>query len=304
MKARAELEKALISLLGAENVFSNEPLSQHTSFQIGGPAELLVTPKSVDEITRVVLICEREGIIPRIMGRGSNILVSDAGLPGVTIKLAKGFDAIRVEGTTIYAEAGATNSDIAAAAQAAGLAGYEFASGIPGTLGGAATMNAGAYGGEFAEVCTQVSCLRPDHSVEDLSADCARWSYRHSRMMDDGSIVLGATLQLTPDDPAAIQARMDDLHQRREEKQPLEMPSAGSTFKRPEGYFAGKLIQDAGLRGYRVGGAQVSEKHCCFIVNAGGATAADVRKLITEVQEKVFAQEGVSMEPELRMWGF
>ena len=299
-----ELQDALTQILGAQNVLTDEPMARHTTFKIGGPANILVTPQSAEQITRTVQLCKESNIPWRVIGLGSNILVSDAGLRGVTIKIGKGFSEVRVEGTKIIAQAGASNASIAAAAKRAGLAGYEFAAGIPGTVGGAAIMNAGAYGGEFCQACENVLCLRPNGNVERITAAEANWSYRHSQMMDDGSIVLEATLQLTPDDQSAIQARMDDLRQRREDKQPLNMPSAGSTFKRPEGYFAGKLIEDAGLRGYRCGGAQVSEKHCGFVVNAGGATAQDVRDLIAHVQKTVYERDGVHMEPEIRMWGF
>ena len=299
-----ELETNLAQALGSENVHAHEPLANHTTFKIGGPVDILVSPRSIDGIATTVQLCENANIPWRVIGLGSNILVSDEGLPGVVIKIANGFDAVTIKGPTITAEAGASNATVAEAAQAAGLAGYEFASGIPGTIGGAAVMNAGAYGGEFSQVCESVLCLRPNGAIETLTPAQIQWSYRHSLMMDDGSIVLSATLQLTPDNPQSIQERMDDLRCRREEKQPLELPSAGSTFKRPEGHFAGKLIEDAGLRGYKLGGAQISEKHCGFVVNAGNATAQDVCDLIAHVQETIYAKEGVRMEPEVRMWGF
>ena len=202
----------------------------------------------------------------------------------------------------VFAQAGATNAEVAEAACAAGLAGYEFASGIPGTVGGAAVMNAGAYGGEFADVAVSVRCLTPEGAVVDVPAADAAWGYRSSLMMERGYVVLGAILRLTCDDPAVIRARMDDLAQRRDEKQPLDMPSAGSTFKRPEGHFAGKLIQDAGLQGFSVGGAQVSTKHAGFVVNTGDATAADVRILIAQIQERVEERSSVRLEPEVRLW--
>lgn len=299
-----ELEASLERMLGTRNVHPHEPLSEHTTFKIGGPAEILVTPKSEEGICKTVQLCKQTETPWHIIGLGSNILVSDAGITGVVIKIAEGFDAIRIDGSNVIAQAGASNAQVASAAQAAGLAGYEFASGIPGTIGGAAVMNAGAYGGEFAQVCESVLCLRPNGITETIPAPQVGWSYRHSLMMDDGSVVLAATLQLSPDDPQAIQKRMDDLRRRREEKQPLAMPSAGSTFKRPEGHFAGKLIEDAGLRGYRCGDAQISEKHCGFVVNAGHATAQDVCDLISHVQETVYEKDGVRIEPEIRMWGF
>ncbi|MBR5260244.1 MAG: UDP-N-acetylmuramate dehydrogenase, partial [Eggerthellaceae bacterium] len=238
------------------------------------------------------------------IGLGSDLLVADEGVRGLVLKIADNLSDIRVEGTQIIAEAGASNEAVAAAAQAAGLSGYEFACGIPGTIGGAAIMNAGAYDGEFKDVAVSLTCLTPEGDVVEVSAEEADWSYRHSMMDSAGYIVLSAVLQLAEGDPEEIQARMDDLQTRRADKQPLEMPSAGSTFKRPVGYFAGKLIQDAELMGYRVGGAQVSTKHAGFVVNAGGATAADVRQLISDVQDRVFAEAGVRLEPEVRMWGF
>ena len=289
---------------GEENVFENEFLANHTTFKIGGPAEWLVTPQSVGDVRYVAECCREHSKPLRVIGLGSDLLISDAGLPGVVLKLADNLANIAVDGTRVIAEAGAGNDAVAAAAQAAGLTGYEFASGIPGTIGGAAIMNAGAYDGEFADVAVSLTCLTPEGEIVEVSAEEADWSYRHSMMDDRGYIVLSAVLQLTAGDPAAIQERIDGLRERRESKQPLEMPSAGSTFKRPEGHFAGKLIQDANLMGYTVGGAQVSTKHAGFVVNAGNATAADVRQLIADVQDRVLETSGVHLEPEVRMWGF
>lgn len=298
------LVEFLRELLGDDAVLTDEPMSSHTTFCIGGPADALVLPRTVEQVAAVAAVCRKAGAPMRVVGLGSDLLVSDAGLRGVVLKLADNFAQIRVDGTRVIAQAGAANEDVARVACEAGLAGFEFASGIPGTIGGAAIMNAGAYGGEFKDVARSLTCLTPDGSVVEVSAEEADWSYRHSMMDEAGYVVLKATLELTPDSPAEIQARMDDLRQRREEKQPLEMPSAGSTFKRPEGYFVGKLIQDAGLRGFQIGGAQVSQKHTGFMVNAGGATADDVLQLIAEVQRRVFEMEGVRLEPEVRMWGF
>lgn len=298
------LVEFLRELLGDDAVLTDEPMSSHTTFCIGGPADALVLPRTVEQVAAVAAVCRKAGAPMHVVGLGSDLLVSDAGLRGVVLRLADNFAQIRVDGTRIIAQAGAANEDVARVACEAGLAGFEFASGIPGTIGGAAIMNAGAYGGEFKDVARSLTCLTPDGSVVEVSAEEADWSYRHSMMDEAGYVVLKATLELTPDSPAEIQARMDDLRQRREEKQPLEMPSAGSTFKRPEGYFAGKLIQDAGLRGFQIGGAQVSQKHTGFVVNAGGATADDVLQLIAEVQRRVFEMEGVRLEPEVRMWGF
>ena len=251
--------------------------------------------------------CEADGVPWRVLGLGSNVLAPDEGLDGVTLLLADNFAAVEVlPGGLVRAAAGATNAAVAAAARDAGLAGYEFASGIPGTIGGAAIMNAGAYEGQFSDVAVEVRCLVPAGAeswrVANVPAPEANWGYRTSRMMREGWVVLGATLQLCADSPAAIAARMEELRERRESKQPLEMPSAGSTFKRPEGHFAGALIQEAGCQGLRVGGAQVSEKHAGFVVNTGDATAADVLALIAEVQRRVRQTTGVELEPEVRLW--
>ncbi|MDO4854859.1 MAG: UDP-N-acetylmuramate dehydrogenase [Coriobacteriia bacterium] len=299
-----QLADQLSRIVGAPNLLLDEPLSKHTTFKIGGPADALVLPTSVEQVQQVIEARKEAQVPLRFMGLGSNILVSDVGVRGVIVKFAENFASVLVEGTRIVAQAGASNEQVAKAAQAHGLAGYEFASGIPGSIGGAAIMNAGAYDGEFSKVAVGLSCLSPEGKLVQVTAEQAQWSYRHSMMMDKGYVVLEATLELTHDDKDAIQARMDDLRERRESKQPLEMPSAGSTFKRPEGYFAGKLIQDAGLKGYTVGGAQISTKHSGFVVNTGKASAADVVQLIQDVHDRIFEKEGVHMEPEVRMWGF
>lgn len=333
-----DFEQELRAIVGAERVLADEPLAAHTTFHIGGPAQWLVLPRSENEVAAVVNACAGAGIPWRVLGLGSNVLAPDGGLPGVTVKLAENFSAVEVlPGGLVRAQAGATNEAVAEAALAAGLAGYEFASGILGTVGGAAIMNAGAYDGQFSDVAVEVRCLAPANrtgasdgdnpdgvgnksgpgkaadgngdpgeaaadAIVTLSAAQAEWGYRASRMMREGLVVLSAMLQLAPDSPAAIRARMDDLRERRASKQPLEMPSAGSTFKRPQGYFAGALIQEAGCQGLAVGGAQVSEKHAGFVVNTGGATAADVLALIAEVQRRVREASGVQLEPEVRLW--
>ena len=301
---RPELIEMLARIVGEENVRANESMNAHTTFQIGGPADAYVTPRSAEQVAAIVKACREADAPLAVVGNGSDLLVADEGLRCVVMQILDNMADVRVEGTRIVAQAGATNAQVARAALEAELAGFEFASGIPGTVGGAAIMNAGAYGGEFKDVCVELVCVTPDGEFVRVSREDADWSYRHSMMGDAGYIVVEAMLELVHDEVAAIKERMDDLKARREEKQPLEMPSAGSTFKRPEGYFAGKLIQDAGLRGYRVGGAQVSEKHTGFVVNAGGATAADVRQLIADVQDRVFEQFGVRLEPEVKMWGF
>jgi len=295
----------LESIVGAGNVLLDEPMSTHTTFRVGGPAECMVEPQSVDEVVDAIAACKAAGVPWRVLGHGSNLLVSDAGVDGVVVHISGNVGDVDVrEGGVVVASAGASNAKVAAMACRAGLAGFEFAAGIPGSIGGAAIMNAGAYDGEFRDVATSVTCLTADGQVVELDADQADWSYRHSMMGDAGMVVLQATLKLHPDDPQAIRARMDDLAQRRTSKQPLDLPSAGSTFKRPEGHFAGKLIQDAGMQGYQVGGAQVSTKHAGFVVNVGGATASDIVQLIGDVQQAVRDQFGVELEPEVRFWGF
>ena len=219
------------------------------------------------------------------------------------IEVRDNLSAIRVDGTRIVAGAGATNAAVAEAACTAGLSGYEFACGIPGTVGGAAIMNAGAYDGEFSQVCACVTCVTPEGRIVEVPREEAEWSYRHSMFDAARYVVVAATLELAPADPVDIRARMDELTAKREAKQPIDMPSAGSTFKRPEGHFAAALIDQAGLKGLAVGGAQVSTKHTGFVVNAGDATSADVKALIAEVQRRVLESSGVALEPEVRMWG-
>lgn len=297
-----EFTKTLVGIVGDENVLSDEPMAKHTTFLIGGPADVYVMPHSVEEVAAVVRACRESDMPYRIVGNGSDLLVADEGLRCVVVQILDNLSDICIEGNCVRAQAGATNAAVAHAALEAGLAGFEFASGIPGTIGGAAIMNAGAYGGEFKDVAVGLTCVTPEGDVVSVSREEADWSYRHSMMDAAGYVVVEALLHLEEDDSAAIKERMDDLQARREEKQPLEMPSAGSTFKRPEGYFAGKLIQDSDLRGYRVGGAQVSEKHTGFVVNAGNATAADVLQLIKDVQTRVKERFGVELEPEVRLW--
>lgn len=299
-----ELKNVLLRRLGEEAVRFDVPMAQLTTFRVGGPADCLVEPRDEEGLAFALQACRDAGVEVRVVGLGSDLLVSDEGLRCVVVRIADNLSDVSVSGNMVRACAGASNAKVARAACEAGLAGYEFASGIPGTVGGAAIMNAGAYGGEFRDVARSLRCLTPDGRIVEVSAEEADWSYRHSMMDDEGFVVLSAVLELSFDDPAAIAERMEDLERRRAEKQPLELPSAGSTFKRPEGYFAGKLVQDAGLRGYRVGGAQVSTKHCGFVVNAGDASAADVRRLIADVQDRVQASAGVRLEPEVRMWGF
>lgn len=299
------LYENLVRVVGADNVVCDEPMSAHTTFRVGGPADFFVAPNSTDQLRDVIALCAAGDIAHYLVGHGSNILVADEGLRGVVVHISGSFGDVEVrEDGSVFAQAGASNAKVAAAAQRAGLTGFEFAAGIPGTIGGAAIMNAGAYDGEFKQVARSVTCLAPTGEVVEVTADEAEWAYRSSSMMKSGMIVLSASLQLSEGDPEQIKARMADLAQRRQDKQPIELPSAGSTFKRPPGHFAGKLIQDAGMQGYAVGGAQVSTKHAGFVVNRGGATAADVLAVIRDVQARVLDEYGVELEPEVRLWGF
>lgn len=298
------LISALCEGLGERAVLLNEPMSKHTTFRIGGPADVLVMPQTEEQAAFVVRSCRAASVPLRVIGRGSDLLVADTGLSGVVMKIAGNLADVRVNGSRIEAQTGASNARIAEAAAQAALTGYEFAAGIPGTVGGAAIMNAGAYGGEFRDVACRLVCLNAAGEVVSLRAYEAQWGYRCSAMDTTNTIVLRVILQLMPGNTQDIRDRMADLSRRRREKQPLEMPSAGSTFKRPVGYFAGKLIEDAGLRGFSIGGAQVSQKHTGFVVNADGATASDVRTLIREVQRRVRENSGVDLHPEVRCWGF
>lgn len=298
------LFQSLKNTFGAHAILCDEPMANHTTFRVGGPADYLVRPQNAQEIHAAIAAAQKAEMPWWIIGCGSDLLISDEGLRGVVIEIGEAMAQIVVENNTIRVQAGATNETVAKVACEAGLSGYEFASGIPGSIGGAAIMNAGAYDGEFKDVARKVTCLYPDGSVQELDAEQANWGYRHSMMGDKGLIVLDVLLELQPDSPEAIQARMDDLSERRASKQPLEMASAGSTFKRPTGYFAGKLIQDSGMQGHSVGDAQVSTKHAGFVVNTDKATAADVRQVIQDVQHAVKEHFGVDLETEVKMWGF
>ena len=296
------LEK-LQKLLGEAKVRMQEPMSSHTTFRIGGPADYFVMPETTEELAEILKLCKEENMPYFILGNGSNLLVGDQGIRGVVIQLYKNFDGLLIEGTKITAKAGAMLIRVAKEAGKAGLTGLEFASGIPGTIGGAMVMNAGAYGGEMKDVVRQVTVLTKDGDIKTLTGEEMNFRYRGSVVEDKGYIVLEAVFELKAGDLEEIQTRIQELSIQRKTKQPIEYPSAGSTFKRPVGYFAGKLIQDAGLRGYSKGGAQVSEKHCGFVINTGGATAADVMQLIQDVSDKVEAQFGVALEPEVKRIG-
>nr|WP_294493236.1 UDP-N-acetylmuramate dehydrogenase [uncultured Mediterraneibacter sp.] len=298
-----DLYKELCSITGEKHVLKNEPMSRHTTFRIGGAADYFVMPSDTEEIRQIVGLCKRNGVPYYVIGNGSNLLVGDKGYRGVIVQVFKNMNEIRVEGETLHVQAGALLSKAAAAACEAGLTGLEFASGIPGTLGGAVRMNAGAYGGEMKQVLNSAVVLTPEGEVLTLSVDEMKMGYRTSIVSKKDYIVLEAALGLAPGDQVQIRARMEELKEKRVTRQPLEYGSAGSTFKRPEGYFAGKLIEDAGLRGFRLGNAQVSEKHCGFVINLGGATAREVMDLMDEVVRRVEETSGVRLEPEVKRIG-
>ena len=305
-----ELLCILASEAGEDNVLMTEPMKLHTTFKIGGPADVVVTPTTTDALVKVLDTCNQCEVPHVVVGNGSDLLVGDRGIRGVVILLRDNLAKIEVDAAKwcITAEAGALLRDVALAAADAGLTGMEPLWGIPATVGGACFMNAGAYDGTTGAVLESVEAYVPSKqggrgSVHTFDVRDLKMGYRQSLVHDAGLTVLRATFKLAPGNEAVIRADMDDYQRRREEKQPLELPSAGSTFKRPEGYFAGKLIMDAGLRGARVGGAQVSEKHCGFVVNADGATARDVLALIEHVQAEVKQQFNVDLEPEIRMVG-
>lgn len=299
---KAELIDKIAQILGKERVLLEEPMSRHTTFRIGGPAEIYVEPL-ISELEALLQLCQQEVIPYTIIGNGSNLLVADSGIRGLVIALGKQAGNITVEDDMITAEAGALLSRVASTAAEYSLGGMEFAAGIPGTIGGAVVMNAGAYGGEMKDILVDVTVLSKQGEIVVIPLEELQLSYRHSVVMEQEDIVLSARLQLQSAIKDDIISRMNELKEQRITKQPLNYPSAGSTFKRPTGYFAGKLIMDAGLRGYQVGGAQVSEKHCGFVVNTGGATAADVRQVIQDVSDVVLKKYGVTLEPEVKMIG-
>ncbi len=298
-----DLTWKLRSIVGEDNVLENEPLREHTTFKIGGPADLFVMPEDAEEIQDVVAACVEARVPYFLLGCGSDLLVSDEGYRGVIVSTVDGLVNVTVDGEEMTCQSGVSLREASEMACELGLSGLEFACGIPGSVGGACFMNAGAYDGCMADVLKSVRALMPDGTVQTLAVGELDLGYRQSRVRSEGLVVLSATFCLREAEPEKIREKMDDLTARREEKQPLEYPSAGSTFKRPEGFFAGKLIGDAGLKGYQVGGAAVSRKHAGFVVNLGGATAADVRAVIEHVQDEVDRQFGVRLEPEVRFLG-
>ena len=303
----AQTEALLAERLAGSRLLRDEPMSAHTSFGVGGPAALFVEAASPRDVATAIA-CAREAQLPwHVLGRGSNLLVADTGLAALVVHIGSDMAGVELDRDRgrVLAQAGASNKQVAQAAATAQLAGFEFAHGIPGTIGGAAVMNAGAYDGEFKDVCTQLTCLDPASGrTLELSREQARWGYRTSAVAERDLVVLAAELALEDGDTAAIEARMAELAARRRDKQPLDKKSAGSTFKRPEGHFAGKLVQDAGMQGHSVGAAQVSCKHAGFVVNNGTATAADLLRCIRDVQEAVRERCGVELECEVRQLGF
>lgn len=298
-----ETAAVLKSLLGADGVLTDEPMSAHTSFRIGGPADLLVRPGTAEMLKECLRIFREHQVPWRVIGNGSNLLVCDAGIEGAVIEIADRFNQLCVDGHHINVQSGALLSAVANQALQAGLTGFEFAGGIPGTIGGAVVMNAGAYGGEMKDVIESVTVLTREGEVLSLDAHQLELGYRHSCIPEKGYIVLGVRLRLQPGDPEAILETTRDLTRKRTSKQPLHLPSAGSTFKRPEGNFAGALIETSGLKGIRYGDAQVSEKHCGFVVNAGNATCQEVITLIRLIRRVVKNRFGVDLEPEVKLVG-
>lgn len=295
------LEK-LQGLVGKDNVLLNEPMARHTTFQIGGLADYFVLPETKEALCEVIGFCNREAVPFMLIGEGSNLLVSDEGIEGVVICTSR-LNHVTVENDVIEAEAGLLLKDLAQFALAAGLSGLEFSCGIPGSLGGAVYMNAGAYEGEMKDVVTSVLLVNEKGQLIEKSSEAMAFHYRHSILSTERLYCLSAKMRLVPKPKAEIKAKIDELTKKREEKQPLELPSAGSTFKRPVGYYAGKLIIEAGMQGERVGGAEISKKHAGFIVNQGEATARDVLKLIEKVKTAVYENSGVMLEPEVRVTG-
>lgn len=295
--------KDLFKEIYSENdIKINENMSEHICFKVGGPADILLIPTNINQLTESINICKENNIPYYVIGNGSNLLVKDNGIRGVVIKTT-GLSTIKCKGNFIKAETGAMLKDVSTKALENSLTGFEFACGIPGSVGGAVYMNAGAYEGEIKNVIREAEVIDNNGDIIVLNRDELELGYRTSKVMKENFVVVGAIFELKLGEDRAIRDRVNELTRRREERQPLEYPSAGSTFKRPEGYFTGKLIQDAGLKGYSIGGAAVSEKHSGFIINKGGATAKDILDLIAHVQEKIKKQFGVELHTEVRILG-
>lgn len=292
----------LKTIIEKDRIFEKEPMKKHTTFRVGGPADVLIQPEK-DELSKILKLCRQQREPYCVIGNGSNLLVGDKGIRGLVIEMVSKKEEIVITGETLRVGAGVMLSKTANAAAEAGLTGMEFAGGIPGTLGGAVVMNAGAYGGEMKDILVSVTVMDENGETREIKAQDLELGYRKSNILKNHYVVIEAVLRLAKGEKAAIREKMNTLKEQRREKQPLEYPSAGSTFKRPEGYFAGKLIMDAGLKGYQVGGAKVSEKHCGFVINCGDAKASDIRRLMQEVSEEVEKQFGVTLEPEVKMIG-
>lgn len=302
MKLNDSFIKSIEEIVGNENIKLDELMKKHTTFKVGGPADILVYPSTYEMVKKVIAACKANNVEYFLMGNGSNLIVKDGGFRGVVIKVDR-LNEIKVSDSFVTAQCGAILSSVAKAALENSLTGLEFASGIPGYIGGAVAMNAGAYGGEMSHVLEKVLVINNENNIIELTIDELELGYRTSAILKYGYIVLETTMRLTQGDKDEIKTRMNELAVQRRTKQPLEYPSAGSTFKRPVGYFAGKLIQDAGLRGASVGGAQVSEKHSGFVINTGDATASDILNLIKHVQDEVYKQFGVELHTEVRIIG-
>lgn len=301
---KQKMYEAFCNAVGEKQVLREEPMKYHTTFRTGGPADYFIKPKNGEEISQIISICKEFNLPYYVIGNGSNLLVSDDGFRGAVIRIGKEMSDIRFEGNQVTAGAGVSLAFLAMEVSKKGLTGFEFATGIPGALGGAVTMNAGAYGGEMAQILQSALVLDQDGRIHNLSLEELALGYRTSVVQKENYIVLEAKMEFKPGDQNEINNRCAELKKAREEKQPLEYASAGSTFKRPEGHFAGKLIMDAGLRGCSVGDAQISEKHCGFLINRGEASARDIIELMKQVREKVYNQYGVMLEPEVRLLGF
>lgn len=293
----------LLDIVGKENIMMDEPMKKHVSFRVGGPADILVRPINEEQLKEILLYIKNEEIPYLIIGNGSNLLVRDGGIRGVVVELSDNFSDFKIDGNKIEIKAGALLSRIGNAALRAELKGFEFASGIPGTFGGALAMNAGAYGGEIKDIVKTVKVMDKDGNILELSNEEMHFGYRRSTIVEKGYVALSAVVELEKGNYDDIKATMDDLRDRRTSKQPLNFASAGSTFKRPEGYFAGKLIQDSGLKGLSIGDAQVSEKHSGFVINRGNATAKELLDLMFAVKSTVNAKFGVMLEEEVKIVG-
>ena len=303
MSMTTELQTQIAALLPDMELRFDEPMAAHTSFKIGGPAEIMAFPKSADELSKILKVSKLLDCKTAILGAGTNVLAPDAGISGLVICLKDALDGIeQLDATTIRVMAGVTMTRAAVFAANLGLSGFEFAHGIPGTIGGGVYMNAGAYGGEICQVCTKVGVMDMEGNSRILTNEEMAFSYRHSRLEETGEIVLFAEFSLIPSTTEEVRGKMQELMGKRKASQPLDLPSAGSAFKRPVGGYAAALIDQTGLKGYQVGGAAVSTKHAGFAVNLGGATAEDVKDLLQQVSDKVFDATGIRLEPEVRIW--